>query len=303
MELFPRTCPICGVSEGATVHSESNFDPQTLDAFAFSSRKIPEYMHCRMMLCPRCDLLYADPAFPPGALAEAYREAAFDSGSEARYAAKTYAKFLRKFMDRLPDRRGALDIGTGDGVFLEELLQEGFSGVEGVEPSEAPIASSRPGIRPLIRKGIFRGSDFPPGQYSLVTCFQTLEHVPEPLATARDVYRLLKSGGCFFIISHNRKALANRLLGRRSPIFDIEHLQLFSPRSARKLLEAAGFARVESHTILNVYPLSYCVKLMPFPRGLKKALLSALQRTGIGGLPVPLPAGNLAVVGFKDAHP
>ena len=45
------------------------------------------------------------------------------------------------------------------------------------------------------------------------------------------------------IVCHDRRAPLNRALGARSPIMDIEHLQLFSQASARALLERTGFAR------------------------------------------------------------
>jgi hypothetical protein len=47
-------------------------------------------------------------------IAVAYDQAAFDSGEEAAYAAHTYASFLPEITRNLPDRVGALDIGTGD---------------------------------------------------------------------------------------------------------------------------------------------------------------------------------------------
>ena len=41
---------------------EEALDPEALDELAFASRKPPEYMHLRLLECPVCDLLYADPA-------------------------------------------------------------------------------------------------------------------------------------------------------------------------------------------------------------------------------------------------
>src|SRR5262249_8076981 len=102
--LVARHCPICGSSGESRVFSDARLDPTRLDEFAFASRKIPEYMHHRLMICPPCDLLYASPAPTMESLAAAYRDADFDSGEEARYAGRTYAGYLRKIIHRLPDR-------------------------------------------------------------------------------------------------------------------------------------------------------------------------------------------------------
>ena len=300
MEMISRACPLCGSSDTGTVFAEADFELEKLDSFAFASRKMPEYMHFRLISCPCCDLLYANPLPREEDLAAGYSEAAYDSGIEAHYAATTYSGILSLFVDQLPDRHGALDIGAGDGAFLESLLASGFDGVYGVEPSKAPIAAARADIRPLLTEGIFRSSDFTPDSFSLVTCFQTLEHLHDPLAMIRGVHDLLKPGGAAFFICHNRRALSARLLGRKSPIFDIEHLQLFSPLSARYLLEQTGFTHVRVVPVINRYPLRYWLRLLPLPRNMKRSLIATLDRLGAGGWPVSIPVGNIAVVGFKS---
>ena len=297
--MTARPCPICGSADESRVYSNAHFDLARLDEFAFASRKIPEYMHYRLIACPVCDLLYASPAPSLEALAQAYQDAGFDSGEEARYASRTYAGYLASIIRQLPDKDGAIDIGTGDGAFLRELLAAGFTGVAGVEPSAAPIATAQDDVRELIRHDIFRPDLFEPGRYSLITCFQTMEHVHDPIELALGAYSRLKKGGAAFFIGHNRRGLVNRLLGRKSPIFDIEHLQLFSPKSARALFERTGFVNVEVHRIVNRYPLRYWTKLLPIPKTIKVGCLAVLKRTGIGQLPLPMAVGNIAVVGYK----
>lgn len=299
LEMISRTCPVCGSADDSHVFSESNADLTKLDAFAFASRKIPEYMHWRLVECPTCDLLYSSPAPAPQSLTAAYDEAAFDSGPEARYAAFTYARFLPRIVSRLPDRNGALDIGTGDGVFLERLLDAGFTNVVGVEPSSAPIAAAAPNVKPLIRHDIFRVESFEPESLSLVTCFQTFEHLPDPLSMCRDAYRLLKPGGAVLFVGHNRRALSAKVLGEKSPIFDIEHLQLFSPTSVKHLVNKAGFVDIEVGSLLNRYPINYWLRLLPLPKSMKRGLINGLAAARVGKLPVPMPAGNLFVIGFK----
>jgi hypothetical protein len=183
--MVSRACPLCGSADETHVFAEADFDFERLDGFAFASRKLPEYMHYRLVSCPVCDLIYANPLPTLEMLANAYQAADFDSSKEAHYASRTYATFLPEIAKRLPDREGAIDIGTGDGAFLEELLRNGFTDVVGVEPSAAPIAAAKEDIRPLIRSGIFRPDDFEPGRYSLITCFHTLEHVYDPLVVVR----------------------------------------------------------------------------------------------------------------------
>jgi SAM-dependent methyltransferase len=299
LQLFERQCPICGTGEQSREFAPADFDFARLDEFAFASRKLPEYMHYRLLECRVCDVLYASPAPASAALEQAYDGASFDASSESAFAARTYGAYLKQIGKGIPDRKGALDIGTGDGTFLEQLLAAGFTEVQGVEPSGAPIAAATPHIRSLIRNSPFRSADFAPETFRLVTCFQTLEHVHDPLQLCQDVFRITKPGGAFFVVCHNRRAPLNRLLGKKSPIFDIEHLQLFSPTSVRALLRAAGFTKVKTSAVVNCYPISYWAKLLPLRAGLKDSVLRALQSTRAGRMTLAVPVGNLAAIAFR----
>jgi len=280
------------------VFAKSNVEAERLGDSAFSSRKEPELMRHRLVACPVCDTVYASPAPEARALVEEYERASFDSGEEARSASRTYARLVQALAPRLL-RGGALDIGTGDGAFLEQLLAIGFDDVVGVEPSTAPIVAAAEPVRGLIRQGAFRASDFEPGRFSLITAFQTLEHVNDPLELCRGAVSLLAPGGALLLVCHDRRALVNRLMGTRSPINDIEHLQLFSPRSLTQVLGRAGLRVAGLARVRNDYPLRYWLRLAPVPA--RARWIAAADRLGLGAVQVSLRVGNLAAVGFVQA--
>ena len=294
-----RDCPLCATKEKSSLFAESNVRAEELDQFAFASRKLPEYMHGRLLECGHCDLLYSSPALNPSVLADCYRDADFDSGLESEYAARTYARLLAPLTPGLPGPLSVLDIGCGDGTFLNQLRASGFDELVGIEPSIIPIEAAKPEIRGCIRRGLFQAEDYKAESFSLVTCFQVMEHVPNPLELAQGVWRLLKPGGAFAIIVHNRRALSAKVLGRKSPIFDIEHLQLFSERSGKRLFESAGFVNVEAGSIWNRYPLHYWMKLFPLPRDPKVKLIELSRKLGFGHLPISIPPGNLLFTGKR----
>jgi 2-polyprenyl-3-methyl-5-hydroxy-6-metoxy-1,4-benzoquinol methylase len=298
--LVARSCPICGSNRETRVFAEASAVPETLTSFAFASRKVPENLHHRIVECEECDVLYSSPVPTREFLEAAYRDASFDASDESRLASLTYGRFLPKIARSLADKRGALDIGTGDGAFLERLLEHGFTDVVGVEPSAAPVALADARVKSLIRVGPFRAADFASERFRLVTCFQTMEHVDDPLGLCRDAYRLLRSGGAVFLVAHNHRAVSARLMGLKSPIFDIEHLQLFSPRSLGRTLERAGFAGVAIHTVVNRYPLHYWAKLAPLPPSVKKRVLERLKRARVGRVLLAAPVGNIAAIGYKN---
>src|SRR5205085_12443626 len=125
-------------------------------------------------------------------------------------------------------------------------------------------------IRPFIHEGIFAEEELAAESFDLVCCFQTLEHVSAPKALTEACIRLLRPGGVLALVVHDYAAPINRLLGRRSPIIDIEHLQLFCRSSIDKLLASSGFETVEITPLVNRYPLRYWLRLAPLPRAFGK---------------------------------
>ena len=295
-----RPCPVCR-STDARVFVEARFDQSELDSMSFSSRKVPEGLYHRLLECASCELLYASPVPTFESLTDAYRQADYASGEEARYAAATYAKVVETIAPQLPDLRGAVDIGAGDGAFLERLRNAGFEETVGFEPSEAPLAAAPASVRDSIRPEPFSAGVLPDESFTLISCMQTIEHVLDPLEVCRDAARALAPRGAMLIACHDRRAFTARLLKQRSPIFDIEHVQLFSPRSMSVLLQLAGLERIEVRPLRNRYPLRYWLQLAPLPERLETALQRMLSAARVVDRPVSLGVGNLVAVGYKPA--
>jgi SAM-dependent methyltransferase len=279
-----------------------NVDLPALGNFAFASRKLPEYMHFQQMICTRCDLVFSSPAPNTSWLHDNYRTAAFDAGLESAYAASTYEQEIRRWLPLLPsslDSAKALDIGAGDGAFLVALKRLGFKQVLGIEPSAEPVRRAVPEVAACLLNEFFDPARFPAESQALVTCFQTLEHVPDPLSLCRSVRDLLLPGGMFVCVAHDFRAPLARLLGARSPIYDIEHLQLFSAASLGRLLEHSGYRGVDVHSLRNAYPLHYWLRLAPLPARLKSSLEAWARRSRTGRMVLSARVGNIVGTGIR----
>jgi SAM-dependent methyltransferase len=186
-------------------------------------------------------------------------------------------------------------------VFLSCLREAGFKEVIGVEPSPAAIEDAKPDIRSAIREGVFTEADFEPFSFDLICCFQTLEHIPDPRAFVEASRRLLRPGGMLVVITHDYKALINRALGRRSPIIDIEHLQLFCKPSLSYLMKEGGLKIITIKSIVNRYPISYWLRLAPLPTVAKGAVEWFLNVSGANRIRLAVNVGNLMTVARKGS--
>ena len=267
----------------------------------FSSRKQPDGLSWRMYRCERCDTVYASPVFPVDVLRSAYESADFDTVHEAGSAAATYANALFPLLKQrdCSHSGGALEIGAGTGAFLPYLVDAGYAPVTGVEPSIAAVNHAEDDVRKWIRHGFFDVADYQSATFDLICCFQTLEHVDNPAQLSREIFTLLRPGGVAAFVTHDYRAPINRLLGRRSPIVDIEHLQLYSAQSLNFLLRDSDFQDISVARLRNTYPLRYWVRLAPMPDWACRFAQAGLGALGMGSLSVSLNVGNLLTIAQK----
>lgn len=243
-------------------------------------------MHHDYFECSSCHTLFTD-GVDTDTTMSAYAEAPLEATQESLAAAINYRQLLTKELPSPP--RSILDIGCGDGAFLRQMLDAGATIVHGIEPSRAAAAQNRD-PRVEIKASTLSGLGHE-HKYEAICLFQTVEHVHKPEELLTLMTKHLAVDGSIFLICHDRLSPINLVLGRRSPIFDIEHLQLFTQTGIRSLLESCGLRVVTMHRFVNRYPLSYALRLaMPDLRSPKW-----LSRVSI-----PVPAGNLFVRATRD---
>lgn len=301
IELHPTKCAICGVEDNATELYPANVDWEAFNPAVFSARRLPDRIHYRMVKCNTCGLVRSDPVADPQTLARLYAQSSFDYASEVDNLNATYGRYLAQVSVDGTRKGALLEIGCGNGFFLEEALRQGFEDVRGVEPSADAVAQASERVRPLITCDVMRPGLFAPEQFDVICMFQVLDHVPSPANLVDECRDLLRPGGLILCISHDVEALSARLLRELSPIVDIEHTCLFSLMTVSLLLTEHGFELKQKGTVHNTYTLHYLSRLMPLPSGVKRLVLGLLSRSAIGRLRVSIPLGNLYVVAQKPS--
>ena len=297
--MLATQCAICRTEGNATQVYPSNVHEDAFNPVVFSARRLPDRLHYRMVRCNTCGLVRSDPVAAPETLEQLYAQSTFDYGAEVDSIRRTYGRHLRG-LDALGARKGCLlEIGCGNGFFLEEALAQGYADVRGVEPSGDALERAHPSVRNRIVCDIMRPGLFEPEQFDVVCMFQVLDHIPNPGELLDECFRVLKPGGLLLCINHNVDALSARILGERSPIVDVEHTYLYSLATMRRMFEQYQFIVRSVTSVYNTYPLRYLVRLVPLPPTVKEKALSVLDRSGAGGVTLSVPLGNLSLVAAK----
>lgn len=137
-----------------------------------------------------------------------------------------------------------LDVGCGEGRTLYRLRQLGWQtyGVE-LDRKAARYASETLGLN--IFCGQLEEARFPAEYFDLVIFHHSLEHLPHPLASLREVHRILKEEGEVIIEVPNARSFQARLFRARWVYWDIpRHLYTFSDVTLRRMLIEAGFSKI-----------------------------------------------------------
>jgi len=136
------------------------------------------------------------------------------------------------------------DIGDSDGTFLRALGKNGTS----INFSEAVLANI-PDLRKL--QGCMPHIDLPDGSFDYVLLFETLEHLPDPVAGLREVERLARKGA-FVSIPHVSKTRVKEYWSNRKAPVGESHVFEFSPRDFAKIVTHTGF-RIGSSRRIRVF--------------------------------------------------
>ncbi len=140
-----------------------------------------------------------------------------------------------------------LDVGCGNGIFLELFLRRSGWEVVGVDLSSAAVGRCREkGIHAV--QATIEAFDDADG-FDVVTLWEVLEHVFDPLAVLRRCRDLMRPGGALVLTTPNIGGFDYLVLGSDSSnILAPVHLNYFDLRSLTLMLERAGFRRIEVTT-------------------------------------------------------
>lgn len=289
-------CAICGPGAPSKELYPANFDVNDITPARFSARRLPDRVHYRMVRCMSCGLVRSDPVLDEATLTHLYKESTFDYEAETANLKATYGRYLAKLRTFSNHQDSLLEIGCGDGFFLEQALAQGYSKVRGVEPSEAAIRDASPVVRDQIVCDVMRPGLFADGEFDAVCLFQVFDHVPYPDAVLDACRAALRPGGLILCLNHNVESVSSHIMKERSPIIDIEHTYLYGPATMRRIFEAGGFKVLKQGHVSNTYSVGYITHLVPLPARIKASALGALHRSRVGRVSVPVPLGNLYLI-------
>lgn len=142
-----------------------------------------------------------------------------------------------------------LDVGANFGFFVHAASST--YAASGLEVSRTAVQWARDHLGVELTLGsIEDGLSRFDRMFQIITMFDVIEHLADPVGALRAVRGRLAPGGMLFISTPNAGSLTARMMGRRWHHYDLtEHIALFSADNLIRLLESVGFCVIARRRI------------------------------------------------------
>lgn len=202
--------------------------------------------------CSRCGLVYMNPQISPAEMEKFYPSdySPHRAGQKKQQHGKLTSKskalkrpFVASVVSRLVKGGRLLDVGCGNGSFLNEMAISTGCQVYGVDASKLAVKAAKESYQIDIFTGTIAESPFSDNYFDVITAWSYLEHVNSPSEVLAKISSLLKSDGLCIISTPNFKSFNSRLFKDKWYHLDCpRHLYIYSPDTITKLLATADMA-------------------------------------------------------------
>jgi 2-polyprenyl-3-methyl-5-hydroxy-6-metoxy-1,4-benzoquinol methylase len=159
---------------------------------------------------------------------------------------KRYNELLDKF-EKFRKTNKILDVGCGIGYFLEVAKKRGWE-VYGTEyTDEALTICNSKGI--TMKEGKLIDKMFDDNNFDIITSFEVLEHINNPLEEIGLFHKFLRTGGLVYLTTPNFNSLLRYKLKEKYNVITYpEHLSYYTPRTLNNLFNTCGFKKLNIQT-------------------------------------------------------
>jgi SAM-dependent methyltransferase len=217
--MADRPCPLCGSARTAVLFTKQQTDYRG---------------------CPDCGFRFSTPDRNPNLTntIDDYEDAYLQYLAPDRGDAANFDSLYRWMTKVTPlDGKRLLDVGAGSGTLVRYLRRRGID-AHGIEPSRALFDRFLSGDAPF-RCATLEADPSSPA-WPVVTAFDVIEHVPDPVRFLGSVAAALEPGGVFFLSTPDVESFTARAFGRRWHFYYPYHLSYFGPRTLTRPAASHG---------------------------------------------------------------
>jgi SAM-dependent methyltransferase len=161
----------------------------------------------------------------------------------------------RRFITRQKNQGRLLDIGCATGHFLRNMGKLGCWELMGVETSVYAAEIARDKYNLDVFAGTVEEANYPDQFFDVITMWDVMEHLHNPLESLYEINRILKEDGTLVFRVPNGNSWDAKLFGSTWAGLDApRHLYVFTPKTITKMLHLSKFKIIETSCRIGTYP-------------------------------------------------
>jgi len=154
-----------------------------------------------------------------------------------------------------------LDVGANTGVFLSTIIDQVKSG-RGIEASNEAAAAARDLYNLDVQVCLIKENQFPDEEFDIITMFDVIEHLTNPMDDLGVLFKKLKPDGKIFITTHDIETWLAKVLGPQYPMLMYQHFFHFSPKTLSRMLQLNGFKVIGFERFYKSWSFGYIYNLI-----------------------------------------
>lgn len=238
----PKACPVCATSQLRARPFGYSFNGRWLGGFE----------------CAACGIIFIHPQPTMEEIAQMYSKEYFEGDFRCGHAGSYFdertqssledGELLNRIKTFKPNGK-FLEIGCAGGAFLRAAQKSGYD-VNGVEFSDVAARFAREKFGLDVVTGDVTEANYPDNMFDVVFMGDVLEHLPNPVATCNEVFRIMAPDGLFVIeCPMQTNTLFSRIgfflynvSGKKAAVhLPPYHLFEYRPASMTAMLRLCGF--------------------------------------------------------------
>jgi len=205
-------------------------------------RELKNYKKHNLVKCDHCSFIFASDIPTEETLANYYSKYSYES---AQFLSPSTIQSYNELLDEFEKYRKTnriLDVGCGAGFFLEQSKKRGWE-VHGTEYSDSAIQLCKRN-KIDVKEGQLNPENYDRIEFDVVTSFEVIEHINNPIEETGNIFGILRKGGLFYCTTPNFNSIERQCLKDKYNIISYpEHLSYYTPKSLGFLLTQQGFEK------------------------------------------------------------
>ena len=206
------------------------------------------YKNYHLIDCSKCGLVSPNVDFSKLDNQDVYDDAAYikDTRREVldtyEYRKKTHAPERFNYIlekTKIPKNKiNLLDVGCGPGYLLS-YLKDNHVKYKGLELADFLVKICKDKKLNVEKSDL---NNEPDGNYNVITLFDVLEHLADPISLFKTLNKKTKKGGFVLAYTPNIHSPSFLLMGeKQNNLYPFQHLLFFDPKSLDYLAQKSGF--------------------------------------------------------------